>query len=558
MRKKLICNALAILLAFSGVYQTAIVDTHASTIESLIDNNSGVTSFYLTLGHNAVTNTPMTLNPSVKPEGLDYSLDWKIKYDFNTNATISDDAFTAKNEGNAIITGTIQTSTGTYQKDFPVSVTNTQLITSASSYATSTSYTKGYVAVGYNGADYPITHNYSNGTSPVYNVMGYLEGGDEDCFYLGDAPSTTLAGNSSTKLTIYLKDGLPVGTYTTYFYLNSSQILTCTPAEITMYVRESTSTGSTSGNTSTDTTTDTDTNGTTSDTTTDTTTDDSEEDIEEEVEKEEEVEEEEVAEEEEETEEEEVVAPTTTTTTTATVSKPTISSTTALNESGIASNNTAMYGNTRNTTSTLVEATNGYIRVEYISGATVNIEEYNTDFELTGNRTIPVELSSFVSFHEGEKHYYFMFATTNESESSSQEVVRIVKYDKNWNRISQIALRDINTVGKVSFADMIEYGGNLLVHTHHTMYQSSDGLNHQANMRFTIDLDSMTLLNKGTGVSNVATGYVSHSFNQMIDVSSDGFLVTADHGDAYPRAFALCSWSQPNIVSPYPSSTASV
>lgn len=99
---------------------------------------------------------------------------------------------------------------------------------------------------------------------------------------------------------------------------------------------------------------------------------------------------------------------------------------------------------------------------------------------------------------------------------------------------------------------MAESDGNLLIHSCHTMYKASDGYNHQANLRFTIDIDSMKMLNQASNVWNSDSGYVSHSFNQLIDVSSDGFVVTADHGDAYPRSLALFAWKSNNIVTPYP------
>ena len=59
------------------------------------------------------------------------------------------------------------------------------------------------------------------------------------------------------------------------------------------------------------------------------------------------------------------------------------------------------------------------------------------------------------------------------------------------------------------------------------MYTSDDGLNHQANMSFQIDISSMEVLYSAYEVANVLTGYVSHSFDQYITVD-DGEIVALD------------------------------
>ncbi len=205
----------------------------------------------------------------------------------------------------------------------------------------------------------------------------------------------------------------------------------------------------------------------------------------------------------------------------------------------------------------LVETSSGYTRIESISAdKTVYIEQYNDAFQRTSAVTIPVPagMTRFGCFYEGANNYYLMFSGENPSESSAVEVVRIIKYDKYWNQQGVTSIRDINTVDDVYDGDMAESGGNLLVHTRHKMYTSAtDGKNHQANLRFTIDIASMELLDSAHYVSNKNTGYVSHSFTQMIDVSSDGAVYTADLGDAHPRAVVAFSWPENNVVTPFPS-----
>ncbi len=229
---------------------------------------------------------------------------------------------------------------------------------------------------------------------------------------------------------------------------------------------------------------------------------------------------------------------------------PSLSSTTANGQLGAENNTFNRYdydGKSVAKEANLVEASNGYLRVESIEKDSILVEEYNKEFQLVSTKNIPLELKTYVAFHEGAQYFYLMFSDSNPQENDEVEVARVVKYSKNWERISAASLYGANTVGGVSYADMIECDGNLLVHSRHTMYKSSDGLNHQANLRFTVDIASMAVLSSFGSVSSNRTGYVSHSFHQLVDASSDGFVVTADHGDAIPRAFVLFSWSENNI-----------
>lgn len=56
--------------------------------------------------------------------------------------------------------------------------------------------------------------------------------------------------------------------------------------------------------------------------------------------------------------------------------------------------------------------------------------------------------------------------------------------------------------------------GNILyVRTCHVMYGG-----HQANVTFSVNADNMTVVDKKTDISYASTGYVSHSFNQFMQI----------------------------------------
>ena len=74
------------------------------------------------------------------------------------------------------------------------------------------------------------------------------------------------------------------------------------------------------------------------------------------------------------------------------------------------------------------------------------------------------------------------------------------------------------------------------------MYASkNDGLNHQANVTIQLDMETMRITDSFTSVSNSNYGYVSHSFNQFIQVENNR-IVALDHGDAYPRSLVLSKY----------------
>lgn len=76
---------------------------------------------------------------------------------------------------------------------------------------------------------------------------------------------------------------------------------------------------------------------------------------------------------------------------------------------------------------------------------------------------------------------------------------------------------------------------------------------HQANVTFSVDTSNMSVIEGITGVVD-GVGYVSHSFNQFIQVDN-GTLVGSDHGDAYPRALVVFKYptdlSKGNFVPSY-------
>ncbi len=185
-----------------------------------------------------------------------------------------------------------------------------------------------------------------------------------------------------------------------------------------------------------------------------------------------------------------------------------------------------------------------YIRVQAgaVSGKLL-VEYYDQNFNLLSTKLVDNELPVFGAFYDSGDNYYVLSGQNNPNENNSLEVFRITKYDKNWNKIKSCGLYGANTT--VPFdagsARMTHSGDHLLIRTCHEMYQTSDGLNHQANVTIEVDMPSMTITDSYTGVMNVNYGYVSHSFNQFIRTDGNN-IVAVDHGDAHPRSAALVKY----------------
>lgn len=189
-----------------------------------------------------------------------------------------------------------------------------------------------------------------------------------------------------------------------------------------------------------------------------------------------------------------------------------------------------------------------YMRVQ--AGADANgyvVEYFDSSFTITGRKIVPQELPLFGGFYEMNGNYYILSGQTNKDESDSVEVYRITKYTKDWSRVASCGLYGANTT--VPFdagsARMAAYGNYLMIRTSHEMYKSKDGYNHQANVTIQVDTSTMKITDSFTKVMNINYGYVSHSFNQFIQMEN-GKIVAVDHGDAHPRSIVLVRY--PSVV----------
>ena len=186
------------------------------------------------------------------------------------------------------------------------------------------------------------------------------------------------------------------------------------------------------------------------------------------------------------------------------------------------------------------DADGTYLRVEYTNGKVV-VEQYSAEMKLIWKKSLEMELPLWGGFFAGTRYNFLVEGQDNLDEDDNIEVVRVIRYSKEWKRIDAVGIYGCNTIRPFSAGSlrMTESGDYLYIHTCHQMYASSDGLNHQANMSFQVHIPDMTVPNKNYRVSHPSyEDYVSHSFNQFVLTDGDD-IIKVDHGDAYPRAVTL-------------------
>ena len=168
-----------------------------------------------------------------------------------------------------------------------------------------------------------------------------------------------------------------------------------------------------------------------------------------------------------------------------------------------------------------------YTRVDYADGL-VHIEQYTAAMQMIWKKTIVPELPKWGGFYAGDNANYLFFGQDNPAMDDNTEVIRIVRYTKNWTRIGELSIRAANTKEPFAFGTVraMQSGDILYVHTCRVMYSG-----HQSSMDIKIFIPTMTKL-------ALSTVYTSHSFNQFV-IDDGQNIAWLNHGDAYPRSIQL-------------------
>ena len=180
---------------------------------------------------------------------------------------------------------------------------------------------------------------------------------------------------------------------------------------------------------------------------------------------------------------------------------------------------------------------NTFNTVDY-NNKEITVSTYNSSgYKLLDTKSVPFELEKFGGFYSGKKYNYIVFGQNNAEESDSKEVIRIVKYDKDFNRLAQASVNNCytNSPFDAGTLRMCENNNKMFIHTSRTRYLTDDGLHHQSQLTIILNTDKMTVENF---LGDFQENHVSHSFNQFVIHDGNNFVLL-DHGDAYPRSVVL-------------------
>lgn len=192
-----------------------------------------------------------------------------------------------------------------------------------------------------------------------------------------------------------------------------------------------------------------------------------------------------------------------------------------------------------NSNSYIYKEDDKYITVDF--GEELVVNTYDNDFKLLSSKILEKELDKFGGFYHAVDYNYVLFGSDNPDESDSAEVLRLVRYKKDFSRVDSGSVSNCFTVSpfNAGSASISECNEKIIIHTSRKRYKTEDGLNHQSQL--TVIMDKKTL-NVENYLGRFQSNHVSHSFNQFVKSDGDNFVMV-DHGDAYPRSILLTEYS---------------
>lgn len=180
--------------------------------------------------------------------------------------------------------------------------------------------------------------------------------------------------------------------------------------------------------------------------------------------------------------------------------------------------------------SDLVNVDNGYMRV-YYNGTSIGIEYYDYHFKIISKKSVAMELPIWGGFYAGSDGYYVAEGQNNIGENDGAEIIRVIRYDKDWRRKGAASITGNRQLfgGEVRYpfdygcVEFAEQGGTLYLVTGHEGYvDPSVGQGHQGFLMIAVNKASMT--------GKIVDSDLWHSFAQYIK-SKDSYLYVLEQSE---------------------------
>lgn len=168
----------------------------------------------------------------------------------------------------------------------------------------------------------------------------------------------------------------------------------------------------------------------------------------------------------------------------------------------------------------------------------VDTYEYGS-YALLFSRNVPLELDFFGGFYAGEMYNYIVFGCNNIESDGGKEVIRIVKYGKDFERLDAVSLTGAQCATLRPFdagtLRMSEWGSELVIHTSRATNAAGEKLDHESQLTIILNTDTMEVTND---LGLYQGNYVTPSYNQFVR-HDNGLFVLLDHGNASHRGLVL-------------------
>jgi len=189
-----------------------------------------------------------------------------------------------------------------------------------------------------------------------------------------------------------------------------------------------------------------------------------------------------------------------------------------------------------------------FSRVENM-GDIIYIEKYTASLVKFDQRFVTMELPKFGGCYSGANYNYIVFGQDNPENKEDVEVLRIVKYGKDWTRLGSTSFRDINTTYPFygCNSDFAEYGNKLFFRCGHLNYAGQQEL-------LTVSIRISDCAKKEVQCKSASGNYLDVAAT-YID-AADGIVTMADHVLGEPHALRFTSYNSDSIGGGYAYATA--
>lgn len=195
-----------------------------------------------------------------------------------------------------------------------------------------------------------------------------------------------------------------------------------------------------------------------------------------------------------------------------------------------------------------------------MSDGSLSIMELDKSFAVKNSISVPLELSTFISFCKGDDGtYYLLFNQPLELNERNQTALRLINVDQTGKKLRSLDMSGMATGSWLGIATecfgtnaMTTNGNYLTGHIARFMFPVSEnpitgkdefkegGTVHQASYAFAVDLSTFTQVEV---VDSTVIPYASHSFDQFILKDGNDFLFV-DRADSLPhRSYHLTKMS---------------